>query len=174
MSHSKAELRRLVEQMVGEILDEATHRKDLVKSFHDVMSGAIGEYYKARFAELWGDPIPSLRAHWDVEVEDHFSFRFDKLCRRRTKGSYDPGGAFEEALQDLRDDVPSEIAHSRALAAQALRPNDQQRLMELPAYVTDAFFARARQEYESRARPEPTEQPKPKATRGRGKKKFSR
>jgi len=145
------ELRELVARLVGEILDEATERKDYVEAVFNVMLGALGEHFKARYAEANGDPDPALRAHWDAEVDAHFMFRFDAVVGRRKKGTFDPRKAFDEAMEDLRDAVPRELRRSAHEFAKDFKL-DPKALVPPPDSATDEFLARCQNEFEQRRR----------------------
>ncbi len=144
-------IREIVERMVEELLDEALTRNAYVESLYNVLRGAVGEYYKARYADANGDPDPSLRRHWDEEVDEHFRYRFDILVKKRHRGKYDPEKAFVEAMEELEASLPAELAHSGRVFAKDfnLRANT---LIDPPDSVTDEFKARCWNEFEARRR----------------------
>jgi len=137
--------------MVEELLDEATYRKDYVNELFYAMKGAIGEYYKARFAEANGDPNPLTREYWDRETDRLFRARFHQRVVVKTKGSFDVRKAFDEAMEDLRDVIPSELEESGREFAEDFGL-DFKKLEYPPDSATDEFLARCHNEFEARRR----------------------
>ena len=147
----KQRLREFVSRLVEELLDEATYRKDYVEELFHAMKGAMGEYYKARFAEVNGDPNPRTREHWDRETDRLFRSRFHQRVVIKTKGSFDVRKAFDETMEDLRDVIPSELEESGREFAEDFGLDFEQ--LEYPSdNVTDEFLARCENEFETRRR----------------------
>lgn len=142
-------LRELVQRVVDELLDEALTRNAFVEDVCNVLRGAIGEYFKARYAEANGDPDPDLRRHWSEEVDEHFRYRFDVVVKKKHRGRYDPTKAFAEAMEDLRSAVPAELGRSAREFAKDFgrRVNT---LVDPPDSATDEFYARCWNEFEAR------------------------
>lgn len=147
--NDEAQLKKLVERVVEELLDEALTRSSFVESVYNVLRGAVGEYFKARYAEANGDPDPALREHWDEEVDEHFRYKFDVIVKKKHRGKYDPQKAFAEAMEELETAIPAELGRSAREFAKdfGIRVNA---LVDPPDSVTDEFYARCWNEFESR------------------------
>lgn len=149
----KKTLKEIVRVMVEELLDEATHRKDYVNDFVNVMRGAMGEYLKARYAEANGFPYHPERVHWDKEVDEHFMFRFNVLAKTKTKGTFDARKAFVEALDDVRDGAGPYLEWAKRKVAEVPEFKLNEKTMEDPPDVAlDEFYARCWNEFEQRRR----------------------
>lgn len=146
-------LRELVEQIVGEILDEATHRKEYVERITDCLSGVLGEHLKARYAANNGFDHDAETIHWDKEVDEHFMFRFARLVSLKTKGKFDPKKAFAEAMEDLAALTPNYLAWAKRKVAEVKSFKlDERTMVEVPDSDVDEFYARCWNEFETRRR----------------------
>lgn len=142
-------LRELVEQMVGEILDEATHRKEYVERIADCLGGALGEYLKARYVANNGFEHDAETVHWDKEVDEHFMFRFARLVGLKTKGKFDPKKAFVEAMNDLSTLTPNYLIWARRKVAEVGKFGlDERTMSDVPDSDVDEFYARCWNEFE--------------------------
>ena len=140
----KKMLREIVEQMVEQCLDEAIRRDMYIERVIDVAKGAMGEYFKARYAEANGprrrSGVLGTQQGWDREVDHRIQFNFKQAVGRTLKGG-DRRKAKDEAMSDLRAMVPSFLAYARIKVAEAfgIDPDDMVDPTDDP---TDEFFSR--------------------------------
>lgn len=92
----------------------AISRNDFVERIYDVLTGALGEQYKA----VVGDLIGELRyvSHWRDEVEDHL-YVLERILLKETKGNFSKRKALEAALVNIQRSEMSQrkwaISHLR-------------------------------------------------------------
>jgi len=146
----KKELREIVQRMVEEILDEAIRRQDYVEGLIDSASGAMGEYFKARYAEANDSKRAKAgkgtRQGWDREVSGRLRFNFANATDKTFKG--DPHLAFREAEVELRRAVPRYLEWAKKHVAEAFKLNPD--LMEDPSDAsTDEFFAKLKNVFDA-------------------------
>jgi len=142
----KQDLREVVRLMVEQLLDEATYRKDYVEGIYNVLYGALGEYYKARYAEANACATQQDIDHWDKEVTNHLDSEFVRCVRRKEKG-FKRMPAFKEALADLHDDVPFLLKWAKNQIVKKCRVADPRVMVDPSDESTDEFFARLENEF---------------------------
>lgn len=140
----KIELRALVSQLVEEFLEEAFTREMYVDRLVNAAKGAMGEYFKARYAEVNADRRLGGREGtmegWDREVDNHFTYNVLYAITSNIK-SGDRRKAFDQALASLRRLVPAYLrAAKRHVAESFLTP--ERELDDPSDQATDEFFAR--------------------------------
>ncbi len=139
-------LKSLIKEYIEEMLDEAIHKRDYIAGITNVLTGALGEYYKARYAEANGQGGSHLVSHWGKEVDNHFRFKFYASVTKATKG-YGQLGAFLEALKEVQASVPSLLRWARSEVSKDFGL-DVRTMQDPSDVVTDEFFARARNEFD--------------------------
>ena len=142
----KRELRELVKQLVDELLDEATYRKDYVEGIYNVLYGALGEHCKARYAEANGCATQQDIDHWDKEVTNHLDSEFVRCVTRKAKG-FKRQSAFEEALDELRGNLPHVLRWAKKQVSKKCAI-DINRLEEPREDLINTFFIRVIVEFE--------------------------
>jgi hypothetical protein len=77
----------------------AISRNDFIERIYNVLSGALGEQYKAVVGELIGET--QQVHHWRMEVEDHL-YVVSEVLLKDTKSRFDKHRALEVALDQIR------------------------------------------------------------------------
>jgi len=144
----KLELKEIVAQLVEEVLDEAIRRQDYVEGLINAAKGAMGEHFKARYAEAnvakRVKAGPGTAQGWDREAEDRLAFNFADAADRKFKGN--PSMAFDEAVEELRRAVPRYLMWAKKEVAKDFQIDIDQ--MDDPDDAsTDEFFAKLHNVY---------------------------
>lgn len=137
-------IREIVERMVEELLDEALRRDDYINSLVNDAKGAMGEYFKARYAEVNAANRRIGREGtaegWDGEVERLLTYGFFSTAATRMRGG-DPHKAFEQVVAMLRSLVPKYLMWARKQVSKDYGIPNNKMLDPLDS-STDEFFAR--------------------------------
>ena len=137
------DLRALIAEVARQILEEAVARDKQVNDLFNAAKGAMGEYFKARYAEanahLPRYGVKGTVEGWDKEASNLVRFRFTQVATRRARG-YNPRSAFDEAMEDLRDLIPSYLEWAKEEVATDFRINVDKMVDPLDS-ATDEFFA---------------------------------
>lgn len=147
MNTIEKDLREIVQHMVEAALDEALRRDDYVNRLVSAAAGIMGEYFKARFAGVNSvrrrHGVLGTEEGWDKEARQRLEYNFKQAVRKRITG--DKRKAFDEALDELRDEVTSTLAWARAKVAEAfgLEEADMSEPLEDPAEELFAMLVNA-------------------------------
>ena len=146
----KQELHEIIQKIVEEILDEAIRRQDYVEGLVNNASGAMGEYFKARYAQANATKRAKAgkgtQQGWDREASSRLHFNFANAADKTFKG--DPQLAFAEAEIELRKMVPRYLNWAKEHVAEAFRLNPNS--MEDPTDAsTDEFFATLKNKFDA-------------------------
>lgn len=137
-------LYEIVRSMVEDLLEEALRRDDYIHSLVDGAKGALGEYFKARYAEANTHKRKVAGAGttegWDREVDKLLTYGFFTAAATRMRGG-DPRKAFEQATFELRKLVPWYLRWAKRNVSETFDvPEDI--MIDPSDSVTDEFFAR--------------------------------
>lgn len=140
----KKTLREIVRSMLEELLDEALRRDDYINSLVNDAKGALGEYFKARYAEANAASRRVGREGtaegWDGEAERLLTYGFFMTAATRMRGG-DPRKAFEQVVATLRPFVPKYMMWARKQVSKDFGIPERE-LSDPPDAATDEFFAR--------------------------------
>lgn len=140
----KKELREVIREIVEELLDEAMSRDAYIERLYDTSKGAMGEYFKARYAELNAaqrrEGVKGTSEGWDREAETLLITGFFTAATKKMKGG-DARKAFAEALTTLRLLVPRYLAWARKQVSKDFGIPEQD-MVDPSDDATDEFFAR--------------------------------
>jgi hypothetical protein len=137
-------IREIVRGLVEEFLDEALRRDAYIERLYDTAKGALGEYLKARYAEVNAERRRAgsngTEAGWDRETDTLLVTGFFSVALKKMKGG-DARKAFAEVIQQLHKLVPVYLRWAKRHVADAFELPEKE-LIDPPDSVTDEFFAR--------------------------------
>jgi hypothetical protein len=137
------ELRETITVIVEELLDEAVRRDAYIEGLVNSAKGALGEYFKARYAEVNTSQrrggFAGTREGWDREVENLLGYNFFQAASKDLKGG-EAQRAFEQAILSLRKLVPTYLRLAKKHVAESFAiPLDA--MLDPSDSSTDEFFA---------------------------------
>ena len=136
----KLKLHEMVRSIVENILTEAHGRQQYVEDIVDEVTGALGEHYKALYAELNGLATEQDIAYWRKEVDGRFTAL--RPCLLRAEKGIRRGPAFDEAMVRARTVVPRKIAWAKSQIVKKFNVKERSLINEPSDQDTDELFAR--------------------------------
>ena len=136
----KLSLRKMVRGMVEDILAEAYGRQEYMTDIVDEVGGALGEYYKALYAELNSLATEQDITYWRKEVDGRFTAL--RTCLLRAEKGFRRDRAFIAAVDEARSKVPYKLKWAKGQIAKKFNVNERALVNEPTDEHTDELFAR--------------------------------